>query len=128
MPAVFTATERRRYSRRAVWTAPLLVTRSRGRRAPPRTERTLQRLERPERPFVVVHEYLERLLMRDTGLEYDPAHEICSKVEFSLREGRGPIEQLDGKGRLTTADLPKLARPEFYQYVVGHYLKKGVSR
>jgi hypothetical protein len=39
-----------------------------------------------EMPFIVCHEYLERRLMRDEGMEYDPAHEVCSKVEFDLRK------------------------------------------
>src|SRR5712691_1771395 len=42
-------------------------------------------LDRAEMPFIVAHEYLELRLMRDADVEYDPAHEICSKVEFKLR-------------------------------------------
>src|SRR5438067_959895 len=42
-------------------------------------------LDRWELPFIVSHEYLELRLMRDLGIEYDKAHEICSKVEFDLR-------------------------------------------
>jgi hypothetical protein len=82
-------------------------------------------VERAELPFVVAHEYLERRLMRDEGLEYDPAHEICSKVEYSLRECRGPHPIVCPRGKLTKPDLPRLAKPEFLDYVVGHYLKRG---
>src|SRR6202011_3256568 len=45
-------------------------------------------LDRWELPFILCHEYLELRLMRDKGLAYDKAHEICSKVEFNLRKGR----------------------------------------
>ena len=43
-----------------------------------------------ELPFIGCHEYLERRLMRDEGLDYDTAHEICSKVEFNLRKSKEP--------------------------------------
>src|SRR5438477_12528769 len=43
-------------------------------------------VDRRELPFIVAHEYLELRLMRDAGVEYDPAHEICSTVEFELRK------------------------------------------
>src|SRR4029079_15752925 len=39
-----------------------------------------------EIPFILTHEYIEMRLMRDRGLDYDPAHEICVKVEFDLRK------------------------------------------
>jgi len=45
-------------------------------------------VDRREVPFIVCHEYLERRLMRDAGLEYDRAHEICSTVEFELPRAR----------------------------------------
>src|SRR5207248_3813658 len=43
-------------------------------------------VDRREVPFIVAHEYLERRLMRDAGMEHDPAHEVCSTVEFDLRK------------------------------------------
>jgi hypothetical protein len=85
-------------------------------------------LERPELPYVIAHEYLERRLMHDAGLEYDHAHEICSKVEYTLRECCGPIDLLTSKRKLTKSDLPRLAEPKFYEYVVNHYLKRSAAK
>ena len=81
-------------------------------------------LERAELPFVVVHEFLERLLMRDASLEYDHAHEICSKVEYQLRECRGPRIPVCPRRKPTKADLPRLTQRELFDYVVRHYLKR----
>jgi hypothetical protein len=82
-------------------------------------------LDRWELPFIVSHEYLELRLMRDEGVEYDPAHEICSKVEFNLRKGRGgkPI-LVPGRRRLMKRDLPKLTGDEILEYAVKTYVKK----
>jgi hypothetical protein len=80
-------------------------------------------LEKPELPYVIAHEFLERRLMHDAGQDYDKAHEICSKVEYCLRECRRPIDILTSGRKLTKADLPRLARDSFYEYVVQHYLK-----
>jgi hypothetical protein len=81
-------------------------------------------LELRERPFVVSHEYLELRLMRDRKLEYDQAHEICSKVEYKLRcnEGCDPL-LAPGPRKLSKTDLPKLTKDDFLNYVVRHYLK-----
>ena len=65
--------------------------------------------------------------MHDAGLDYDPAHEICSKVEYCLRECDRPIDVVASNHKLTKADLPRLAKDEFYHYVVGHYLKKSAK-
>lgn len=75
--------------------------------------------------FITIHEYLERRLMRDAGLEYDPAHEICSKVEFEMRKSL-PIKQFlaSGSRKIHKGDLSKLARQDFFDYVVQHYVKK----
>jgi len=81
-------------------------------------------LERAELPFVVAHEYLERLLMRDAGLEYDHAHEICSKVEYTMRECRGPRSPVCPPRKPTKADLPRLTDRDLFDYVVRHYLKR----
>jgi hypothetical protein len=81
-------------------------------------------LVRSEVPYILTHEFLERRLMHDAGLDYDTAHNICSKVEYTLREGRGPIDILTSGRKLTKADLPRLAKDEFFQYVVGRYVKK----
>jgi hypothetical protein len=82
-------------------------------------------LDRAELPYILVHEFLERRLMHDAGKHYDTAHEISSKVEYSLRQGRGPIDLLTAGDKLTKTDLPRLAKDEFYRYVVGRYLKKS---
>jgi hypothetical protein len=84
-------------------------------------------LEKSERPFVVAHESIERRLMRDAGLDYDTAHDICRKLEYTLRECSGPIRLLTPRGRLTKADLPRLADPAFFGYVQQHYLKRRAS-
>src|SRR4029453_15337671 len=47
-----------------------------------------------EIPFIVSHEYLERRLMRDEGIDYDTALDICSRVEFDLRKGKGAMPLL----------------------------------
>ena len=82
-------------------------------------------LEPGEMPYIVAHEYMELRLMRDEGLEYDPAHEICSKVEFELRDGKGARPLLGPPAReLTKEDLPRLAAPVVFEYVLKHHLKK----
>jgi hypothetical protein len=80
-----------------------------------------------ELPYILAHEFLERRLMHDAGLDYDTAHSICSKVEYTLREGRGPIAILTSGRKLTKADLPRLAKDEFFEYVVNHYVKKSAK-
>lgn len=81
-----------------------------------------------ELPFIVAHEYTELRLMRDCDYDYDRAHAICSKVEFDLR-WRQPIEEFFGSRRrkLVKADILKLTSPEFFQYVLKHYLGKAKS-
>jgi hypothetical protein len=82
-------------------------------------------LDRWELPFIISHEYLELRLMRDKGIDYDTAHEICSKVEFNLRKGRGGNALLvSGHRRLTKRDLPNLTHDDIFQYVCKTYLKK----
>jgi hypothetical protein len=82
-------------------------------------------LDRWELPFIVSHEYLELRLMRDAGIEYDPAHEICSKVEFKIRKGQEAKRLLvPGPRRLKKKDLPQLARENVFQYVLKRYVNK----
>jgi hypothetical protein len=85
-------------------------------------------LDRRELPLVIAHEYIELRLMRDTGMEYDPAHETAAKVEYKLREGRGldPLLVL-GRRKLRKVDLPRLTSAEVFKYVLRHYVKKKVS-
>ena len=62
--------------------------------------------------------------MRDEGLDYDTAHEICSKVEFKLRKGEGAAPLLGAAHRkLAKKDLPGLTRDEMFQYVVKTYVR-----
>ena len=84
-------------------------------------------LKQSELPYILAHEFLERRLMHDAGLDYDTAHNICSKVEYTLREGGGPIDILTSGRKLTKADLPRLAKDEFFDYVVGRYVRKKKS-
>jgi hypothetical protein len=79
-----------------------------------------------EVPFIVSHEYLERRLMRDEELDYDTAHEICSKVEFDLRKRKGVTPLLvSGRRKLSKKDLPRLTSEEVFAYVVRNYVKKS---
>jgi hypothetical protein len=78
-----------------------------------------------ELPFIVSHEYLERRLMRDEGLDYDTAHGICSRVEFDLRKARGATPQLvSGARKLHEKDLPRLTNDEVFEYVLRTYVRK----
>ncbi len=87
-------------------------------------------LDPAELPFIVAHEYTEHRLMRDKGVEYDPAHEICSKVEFKLRRGAAVKEVFVPGGRpFGKADLPRLTSHRYFDYVVNRYVRgKSVSR
>src|SRR5947209_6270859 len=84
-------------------------------------------LDRSELPYIVSHEFLERRLMHDAGLDYDQAHEICSKVEYKLREGKRQLDFLNSGPKLTKSDLPRLAKAELYEYVVRQYLHKSAK-
>jgi hypothetical protein len=82
-------------------------------------------LARTEIPYIVSHEYLELRLMRDKKLSYDRAHEICSRVEFGLRED-DRIKSLvvpDGR-RITRRELAKLASEEVFEFVIKNYVNK----
>ena len=82
-------------------------------------------VDRRELRFIVCHEYLERRLMRDEGLDYDTAHDICSKVEFDLRKARGATPLLTtGRRKLHKKDLPRLTSDEVFQYVLRNYVRK----
>ena len=45
-------------------------------------------LHADERPYVIAHEAVERRVMAFTGATYEIAHEIASRVERGLRDGR----------------------------------------
>src|SRR5262249_49433747 len=75
-------------------------------------------VDRRELPYIVSHEYLERRLMRDMGLDYDTSHELCSKVEFDLRKGKGATPLLvTGRRKLRKADLPRLTSQRVFAFV-----------
>ncbi len=81
-------------------------------------------VDRREVPFIVCHEYHERRLMRDEGLDYDSAHEICSTVEFDIRKGRGAASLLvTGRRKLAKKDLPRLTGDDVFDYVLRTHVK-----
>lgn len=82
-------------------------------------------MDRGEWPFITTHEYLEHRLMRDEKLDYDTAHALCSTLEFDLRKRKG-LQALLAHGRhsLRKTDLPRLAKPEVFEYVLKHYVRK----
>jgi hypothetical protein len=78
-----------------------------------------------EVPFIVSHEYLERRLMRDEGLDYDTAHDVCSRVEFDLRKRKGPATLLvRGRRKLAKKDLPRLTDDDVFAHVLRNYVRK----
>ena len=82
-------------------------------------------VDRREVAFIVSHEYLERRLMRDEGIDYDTAHEICSKVEFDLRKMKGATPLLvTGHRKVSKKDLFRLTREEVFQFVMRRYVRK----
>jgi hypothetical protein len=84
-------------------------------------------VDRRERPFIVIHEYLEHRLMRDRKLDYETAHAICSKVEFHCRKDEGLKRVLvSGRRRIHKGDLPNLTAPEFFAHVVSKSVR-GLS-
>jgi hypothetical protein len=77
-----------------------------------------------ELPYITAHEYLERRLMRDAGLEYDPAHEVCSTVEFDLRKNeRVKLFLAPGRRKVHQKDLVNLTAQELFDYVRKNYVK-----
>lgn len=81
-------------------------------------------VDRREVLFIVSHDYLECRLMRDEGLDYDTAHQICSKVEYNLRKGEGAaFLLLTGRRKLSKADLPRLTDEEVFRYVIRTYVR-----
>ena len=76
-----------------------------------------------EMVFILAHEYLELRMMRDSGLSYDHAHEIASKIEFEFRRGESGFPIATGR-RLRKSDIPSLADPKVYDYLREHYLSR----
>jgi hypothetical protein len=86
-------------------------------------------VDQRELPFVVCHEYLERRLMRDGGLEYARAHEIASALEYDLRKADGLTRLLGSGGRkIGKPDLPRLADEAVYEFVNAHYRHGGNAK
>jgi hypothetical protein len=85
-------------------------------------------IDEAEIPYILAHEYIESRLMRDDGLEYDKAHELCSEMEFDLRMGKSRAK-FPGLSRrkLKKEQMPALTTREFFAYVQKHY-KHGVLR
>jgi hypothetical protein len=81
-------------------------------------------IDRQEFPYIAAHEYIEVRLMRDKHIDYDRAHEICSKVEFKLRNSQGLTPLVCRRRHLTKVDLPHLTRQECFDYVLNHHVKK----
>jgi hypothetical protein len=78
-----------------------------------------------EAPYIVSHEYLERRLMRDKGIDYDRAHEICSRIDFDLRKRKGATPLLvPGRRKLTKKDLPRLTRDDVFAFGLKTYVNK----
>lgn len=82
-------------------------------------------VDRREMPYITAHEYLERRLMRDAGIDYDRAHAVCSAVEFDLRKNdRVKLFLAPGRRKIHKRDLPKLVADDLFEHVVRHYVKK----
>jgi hypothetical protein len=82
-------------------------------------------VDRREVPFILAHEYTERRLMRDEGVDYDTAHAICSRVEFDLRKMKGATPLLvSGPRKLRKGDLDRLTSDEVFDFVLRHYVRK----
>ncbi len=64
----------------------------------PNNEIWLESGEHPDEfPYLLLHEYVERVLMKYYKKKYHEAHEIASKVEFSMRE-KGGFSKEDALG------------------------------
>jgi hypothetical protein len=54
-----------------------------------------------------------------------PAHEICSRMEFDLRKGKGAAPLLArGRRKLAKGDLPRLTGGEDFDSVVKTHVRK----
>ena len=60
-----------------------------------------------EAPMILLHEFVERILMKYRDIKYDPAHEIAAKVEWKARE----------KGNFTKEDALNLTKIEALKLV-----------
>lgn len=69
----------------------------------PKGEIWLEQEESDEFPFILAHEYAEMVMMRELGMEYEEAHEMASKIETCMREGKFGKKGIAGcayKGRV----------------------------
>jgi len=78
-----------------------------------------------EIPFILAHEYIEHRLMRDEKIDYDTAHDICSRVEFQLRKNQG-IKRFLASGRrgVKKGDLQRLTTAEPFAFVLKNYVNR----
>jgi hypothetical protein len=85
-------------------------------------------IEKAEVPYILAHEYIESRLMRDDGLEYDKAHELCAEMEFDLRQFKSRVKFPGlSRRRLTKDQMNVITRPDFFEYVEKRY-KRGMLR
>ncbi len=61
-----------------------------------------------------------------TAYAVDPlaVRDLGSKVEYTMRECRGPVSIVCPRRKMTKADVPRLTKREVFDYVVRHYLKR----
>ena len=59
-------------------------------------------MHQDEYPYVLLHEYVERVLMKTREMKYDEAHRIAAKVEFAMRK----------KGEFTKAKILAMTQKE----------------
>jgi hypothetical protein len=52
-------------------------------------------LKNNEIPFIVLHEFVERTFMKKNKMKYDDAHDIASKVEWSIRPNNFTKKDID---------------------------------
>jgi hypothetical protein len=60
----------------------------------PKNQIWIEKEEKEETAFILVHEYSEMVMMRDLKMEYEDAHPVSSKIEMKFRKDKHPIKQL----------------------------------
>ena len=61
-----------------------------------------------ENPYILLHEFVERIIMKYRKILYDKAHEIAAKIEWKMRE-RGGFSKQDALS-LTKSKAFELAK------------------
>jgi len=63
--------------------------------------------------------------MRDEKIDYDTAHDICSRVEFQLRKNQGIKRFLASSRRgVKKGDLQRLTAAELFAFVLKNYVNR----